>query len=120
MHGDLSDEEMAAKVFRQFDIDDSGSLDRDELRRMLRQLGLPDSVGTVRRLLDTYDVDGSGLISEDEFLLFLNGLREEAEKAATHEGQIRYTRIAGSKQEQPYLPPSYLDKLLDASAGAMT
>ena len=101
-----SDVDKAAKVFKQFDVDDSGALDKHELRQMLRQLGIGESMTMVRKLLDIYDADGSGTVEEEEFISFLNGIHDGEIKARQYEGQMRFTTIKGSKDRTPFIPPS--------------
>ena len=93
-------------MFKQFDVDDSGALDKHELRQMLRQLGIGESMNMVRKLLDIYDADGSGTVEEDEFISFLNGIHEGEVKARQYEGMHRFLSVKGASKAEPYIPPS--------------
>ena len=65
----------ARTVFEEIDKDGSGELDRGEFVRMIRQIGVVDSVdaSTVDRLVDLCDIDGNGKISLLEFRRFVDG-----------------------------------------------
>ena len=55
-------------VFRQIDVDGSGSLDREELRQLLKKLGQTKIKDQhITELMDELDVDGDGEVSYEEF-----------------------------------------------------
>ena len=54
--------------FRQFDIDASGTIDRDEFTMLLTSLGEKPSKEHVTHLMSTVDTDGNGVISFEEFV----------------------------------------------------
>ena len=47
-------------LFREWDVDGSGTIDKAEFRRAVAALGLPTSAEACDMLFDDYDVDGSG------------------------------------------------------------
>ena len=61
----------SSKIFKQYDFDDSGGLDRSELVVILEQLGIKDAQYVVDWLLKIYDTDGSGTVEEEEFMAFI-------------------------------------------------
>ena len=63
-------EHVMRKLFKEFDTDDSGELDKDEFRNALRwKLGLMNiSTKDIDDLFDHYDTDGGGGIDVDEFI----------------------------------------------------
>lgn len=61
------------KAFRLFDDDDSGKISLRNLRRVARELGENMTDDELRAMIDEFDVDGDGEISEDEFLAIMTG-----------------------------------------------
>jgi Ca2+-binding EF-hand superfamily protein len=57
------------KAFRQFDKDGSLSIDASELQDMMRFLGIGSSVEDAKALIAKVDLDESGEIEWEEFLL---------------------------------------------------
>jgi Ca2+-binding EF-hand superfamily protein/CRP-like cAMP-binding protein len=57
-----------AAAFAKFDLDGSGTLDREEFRRGIQSLGVGISIGQIERLRQQIDVDGDGDISFHEFV----------------------------------------------------
>lgn len=80
----------ADKIFRQYDTDESESLDREELSHLLTQLGLESSKPVINKLIDTYDTDGSGRVEEDEFIFFLLDVKDTYEKTQSWTKDTRY------------------------------
>jgi Ca2+-binding EF-hand superfamily protein len=60
----------AKQIFDKFDVDQGGSLDRDEFRSCLRDLGEKFSDKEFRWILSQVDTDKSGVIEYDEFWEF--------------------------------------------------
>lgn len=54
-------------LFLELDGDGSGSIDRDELRVLLQQLGRPAGAAELDRIMAAVDVDGSGSVELAEF-----------------------------------------------------
>ena len=70
------------KIFRDYDTDSSGSIDRDELSAGLRSLGLRLSQDEVDGVMAYLDTDGGGDIDLQEFLYHFKLLRAERGFAA--------------------------------------
>lgn len=58
----------AQRLFSQFDADDSGSLDRNEVRLLLESQGVCVTPQYLSGLIDAFDTDGDGTFDRDEFL----------------------------------------------------
>ena len=54
-------------LFAQFDKDGSGTIEPDELKDVLKEMGLPISDETIDTLMEQADADRSGTIEYDEF-----------------------------------------------------
>jgi len=64
-HGQFSDMQ---KAFLEYDKDRSGTLDRDEMGKILQRFHIGDGhEGVVQALIDMCDKDGDGIINYDEF-----------------------------------------------------
>lgn len=59
------------EAFRKLDIDESGNLDRDELRKALRQRHVPATEEEIERFMEMADKDRDGKISFSEFREFV-------------------------------------------------
>ncbi len=70
---ELREEELGElnAAFAKFDLDDSGSINRSELRDVLRSLGHNPTEYQVHEVMVRADLDGSGCLSKDEFLRFM-------------------------------------------------
>jgi len=69
------EEEM--KLFDQIDVDNSGTIDIDELREILIRLNFPYSA--IANVFESFDIDGDGLIDKEEWKLGIqNGLLAQA------------------------------------------
>ena len=72
----------AAEVFKKFDSDGSGELERREVRLALKDMGIDPNSKLVQRQIKRYDADGSGSLDIDEFEAFVNSvLAAEADEA---------------------------------------
>ncbi len=60
-------EEEIRKAFRLFDEDGSGKISVRALRRVAKELGEPLTDDEITAMVEEFDRDGDGLISEDEF-----------------------------------------------------
>jgi len=99
----------SSKLFKQYDFDGSGELDRDELILILEQLGIDNPSNIVASLLRMYDLDGSGAIEEEEFLSFMMTILTTESNIDTLSQYHRYLysidEFNQKKKKIPYLPP---------------
>eukprot|EP00760_Papus_ankaliazontas_P037715 PhM_4_TR8724/c0_g1_i1/m.70071 len=58
-------------AFNVFDIDGNGSIDQDELKQIMQNLGRAVSEGEVIRMIASVDKEGTGVISFESFLLLM-------------------------------------------------
>ena len=72
-HLDFTDEEIARlrECFDTLDEDGGGAIGLEELETPLIGLGFANSREEVKTMMDTVDVDGSGQLEFDEFLLII-------------------------------------------------
>jgi len=56
------------KCFRGFDVDGSGSIDRNELKNAMREYNSDMTDAEIDRLIQIVDKDGSGCINYEEFI----------------------------------------------------
>jgi len=59
--------EFIEELFDYFDADKSGTLDKEQLTKALKEIGLAWDDGSVQGMLQRKDIDFSGTISRDEF-----------------------------------------------------
>ncbi|XP_017317406.1 centrin-3 isoform X4 [Ictalurus punctatus] len=70
---DRDPKEEVMKAFKLFDDDDSGKISLKNLRRVARELGEDISDEELRAMIDEFDTDGDGEISQEEFLSIMTG-----------------------------------------------
>jgi len=81
------------EAFRQFDVDDSGTLSADELAQLLTRgtsSGTPLSAEDAQEIIDDFDTDGDGVLSLDELArawVEITGGDEEVEEHEVVPGQ---------------------------------
>jgi len=90
----------ARAIFKEFDLDGSGEIDRLELAKVFERLGKGSSESDIDRVLTQFDVDGSGSIEEDEFIEFLMQLRDEIS-----EMRVKKMFMALPGEVKPWRPP---------------
>lgn len=59
------------QLFKQYDEDESGSLDVDELKSLLDSIGLHIELSALEEAFDTHDIDGGGELELNEFQEFI-------------------------------------------------
>jgi len=97
------------EVFQRYDTNLSGGLDWREIIVVLNELGLESSLAVVHQLLYVYDVDGSGIIEEDEFINFLMDIKEQRDSKTVFDDQVGrflYRKDNNLGSPQPYYPPN--------------
>lgn len=62
------------RVFQKYDVDNGGTLQRKELRSLLRQCGATLTVKQCDEIIDQLDTDGDGEMNFAEFMGFLGRL----------------------------------------------
>mmetsp|Transcript_1258 Transcript_1258/g.2622 ORF Transcript_1258/g.2622 Transcript_1258/m.2622 type:complete len:324 (-) Transcript_1258:421-1392(-) len=103
-------------VFNKFDADGSGSLDRNEIQRVLSIIGM--NACNIDRIFVAMDSDGNGTVDIDEFVTWMKGSqgngkivndamngfdsRNDPEEHAIPEETIN---IPGSAEDTPYKAP---------------
>ncbi|XP_060752523.1 centrin-3 [Tachysurus vachellii] len=70
---DRDPKEEVLKAFKLFDDDDSGKISLKNLRRVARELGEDMSDEELRAMIDEFDTDGDGEISQEEFVSIMTG-----------------------------------------------
>ncbi|KAJ9448968.1 Calmodulin [Diplonema papillatum] len=71
------------KMFKEFDADNSGSIDAAELRKLLSvAMGMDCTEAEVEALLSTIDADGNREIDESEFLEIMRAAKRQQENSA--------------------------------------
>merc|ERR1712216_90380 len=65
---DAEGEEIIKDAFRMFDEDNSGSLDYDEIRNILSNMGEKMNSEEIEELIKTVDYDGDGAVDLKEFM----------------------------------------------------
>ena len=68
--------ESVGNVFRRFDVDGSGKIDREELMKALNALGLSSDAAATAAVMAKWDEDGDGLLELPEFRGLVHELRE--------------------------------------------
>jgi len=106
--GSASKFEEAADMFRHFDLNRDGALDRDEFRRLLQQV-FPEHCDEIDDILDREfeiaDADKSGGVSFDEFCAYyerLKGLFEDEEEG--EEGSLEGDLVPCDGCKLTFLP----------------
>jgi hypothetical protein len=74
-HPNLDNRDMML-YFNEVDANHSGAIDAKELKRALRKAGVKYSTKEARKMIDMFDIDGSGTITFDEFQGLYDYLRE--------------------------------------------
>ncbi|CAE7257287.1 CML15 [Symbiodinium sp. CCMP2592] len=72
----LTELERFRKVFQDFDSDDSGDMSAGELVSAMGWLGFPTANELVRDFYQTSDLNGNGVLSFSEFVIFLSHIQD--------------------------------------------
>ena len=105
-HGEEAFNELARFTFTEADADQSGSIDKSELRACLKRLGIR-LTGQTAGILAHYDGDGSGQIEQAEFLQLISDLidgtfettvKAKVEAQMVQQQQAAATAAAGQQQ----------------------
>lgn len=60
------------EAFKMYEMEDSGFITAESLRRMLRKLGETKSLGDCKAMIAKFDLDGDGVLSFDEFKVMMS------------------------------------------------
>ena len=85
-----NDLDSAESMFRRYDEDGSGGIDRQELALVLSELGLNNSYDVIEELMEQYDSDCGGVIELSEFREFLRAVQLSAARNQKFENEERY------------------------------
>jgi len=99
-----TDVKLAQEMFRTYDVDGSGCLDRIEVRDLLSKVGLRLEEDAFLQAMDLCDVDSSGELDEDEFLDFLRMQKEEASYRIKSLTEFPVMALAENTSHK-YIPP---------------
>ncbi|CAJ1406930.1 unnamed protein product [Effrenium voratum] len=89
--------EAVQAAFRRFDVDQSGSISRDELGNILRGLDSSWTDDSIDDLLAQADASGDGQLQIDEFLKWI--FAEDQDVGAAYIGEFTYSISSCSKPE---------------------
>eukprot|EP01043_Picozoa_sp_COSAG02_P049344 COSAG02_NODE_4945_length_4803_cov_4.011267_2_plen_503_part_00 len=59
---------LVRELFHQIDVDNDGSLDKDEIKRLVRGLGMQTDGASIDEIMSAMDPNGDGAVTLDEFL----------------------------------------------------
>jgi hypothetical protein len=95
----LTMEELCAELlFAEIDVDGSGTLDRDEIATMAKQLGSPLSESALDEAMAEMDLDGSGEVDFEEFYAWFQRLQAGGQGAQGH-GATGWALVAQLRAE---------------------
>jgi len=97
----LSGERDPKDIFRKFDKDGSGEIDREELKMVFTQIGKDASDREIERVMTQFDIDGSGSIELDEFTDFLTQLKDEMSDL-----RLKEKKMVREGEKVVYRPPA--------------
>ena len=93
-------------AFHRADIDQSGELDYDEFRDAVKNYGIKTlTAGSLKTLFDSFDDDGSGTISHQEFI---QGIRKCPEPPPDTGGGAGTHKRCGPLERPPLMEPKRL------------
>lgn len=80
--------EELVQMFKRYDVNGSGTIDKHEARKILNELGLDSSLEKAEELLALVDVDGSGEIDFAEYCRFVHLVKSGDERMAQFGGMM--------------------------------
>merc|ERR1711972_1084664 len=81
-------------IFRRYDKDNSGHLDRDELREAFHDAKAYPSEADIDHLFHKYDTDGDRHIGYDEFVKMINDLESRMKEDSEMEARSIFASTA--------------------------
>ena len=91
------DDRIITKAFNMFDADKSGSIDRDEMKKVCKQIGVPMTDEDINTAMEEIDEDGSGELDKKEFKQWFKSLSQSSDGKGSKLEQIKIRSIlAGS------------------------
>ncbi len=103
-----SDHKKGQVLFEEADIDGGGDLDREELGIVIERLGLASEPDKVAEIFALFDLDGTGVMTKEEFLDMLKAQSREA--AARVKEMTTYPMMClkeDVKKHKKYIPPRF-------------
>jgi len=98
------------EVFNDFDVDKSGTIDRDEFRQLTCVLGIRRSAEKTDEMFDAIDIDGNGTLDFQEFLAWYMASTQEASGGKTDQflhnmkdklRKFKLNKEHAAKEEEP-------------------
>jgi len=92
-------------TFRKYDEDDSNSINLEELRKLIKELGFVTVRGMVQEALSYVDSDNSGKLDFQEFVAFLAIYRHSEGFTSSEVADLRrsYDKMSKMVQREPHL-----------------
>ena len=91
------DDRIITKAFNMFDADKSGCIDRDEMKKVCKQIGVPMTDEDINTAMEEIDEDGSGELDKKEFKQWFKSLSQSSDGKGSKLEQIKIRSIlAGS------------------------
>ncbi|KAH8864198.1 16 kDa calcium-binding protein [Schistosoma japonicum] len=104
-------DEILLTQFRKMDKDGNGTLSRREIRQCMKSSGFEESF--IKEFIETFDLDGDGVITLEEYERVLNIIPQEEKEAAVwsnvfndmdkdHSGKISVSELVSLLNEMGY------------------
>eukprot|EP01062_Namystynia_karyoxenos_P033116 TRINITY_DN24377_c0_g1_i3.p1 TRINITY_DN24377_c0_g1~~TRINITY_DN24377_c0_g1_i3.p1 ORF type:complete len:1321 (+),score=427.93 TRINITY_DN24377_c0_g1_i3:70-4032(+) len=93
-----------ARMFRTFDVDGSGTIDTEELRDVMKCLGVRVTDKELLELQQTVDSNGSGEIEFDEFLVLMKQYKDSCRFKVLNKNQFAAEHIQNATKSSKVLP----------------
>jgi hypothetical protein len=97
-------EELANQLFDEYDADGNGSLDIDEVHKLIQNIGITFDRPTLVKAIELFDVDGAGTLEYEEFMQFLRAQRHDA-KSRIKELTMNPIMASVKLTSMKYIPP---------------